>query len=85
MYDKISQNITITTRAPRINEVFDYADNKDKYPYEDIDLIPNSPTEHLATAQINVDDIEIPMEMKVSKPQAQISINGGGWQNVRST
>ncbi len=79
-----SVNITVTTAAPRIREDFDYADNIDRYPYEDIDLITNSPTEHLASAQITADDIEIPMEVKVDKPGAQVSINGGGWQNVRS-
>ena len=78
-----SKTITVTTAAPRINEVFDYADNKNKYPYEDIDLITNSPTEHLASAQITANDIEIPMEVKVDKPGAQVSINGAAWQNVR--
>ena len=79
-----SVDITVTTTAPRIREDFDYADNVNKYPYEDIDLITNSPTQHLASAQINADDIEIPMEIKVDKPGAQVSINGGGWQNARS-
>ena len=80
-----SFSVTVTTRAPRIREDFDYADNLDKYPYEDIDLIPNSPTEYLTTAQITANDIEIPMEIKVDKPDAQISINGSTWTNVRST
>ena len=79
-----SVNITITTTAPRIREDFDYADNVNKYPYEDIDLITNSPTQHLASAQINANDIEIPMEIKVDKPNAQVRINGGSWQNARS-
>ncbi len=79
-----SKTITVTTAPPRIREDFDYADNTNKYPYEDIDLITNSPTEHLASAQITANDIEIPMEVKVDKPAAQVSINGGAWQNARS-
>lgn len=77
-------NVTFTTRAPIVGETFDYADNKDKYPYEDIDLITNSPAEHLTTAQITTDDIEIAVEVKVSDGDTQVSINGGGWQNARS-
>ena len=79
-----SANITIGTKAPRINEDFDFANNVGNYPYEDIDLITNTPTEHQASAQITANDIEIPMEVKVDQPDAQISINGGSWQNVRS-
>ena len=78
-----SFNVSVSTAAPRINEVFNYANNIDKYPYEDIDMITNTPTEFLTTAQINADDIEIPMEVKVDQPDAQISINNGSWQNVR--
>ncbi len=79
-----SVNITFGTRAPRIKEDFDYANNIDRYPYEDIDLITNSPTQHLTSAQISANDIEIPMEIKVDKPAAQVSINGQPWQNARS-
>ena len=77
-------NVTFTTRAPVVKEIFDYDDRKDEYPYEDIDLITNSPTEHLVSDQIEANDIEIPMEIKVDKPDAQVSINGGVWQDVRS-
>ena len=80
-----SFNVTFTTRAPRVSETFDYANNTNKYPYEDIDLISNSPTSHLTSAQIDADDIEIPVEIKVSDGNTQVSINGGGWQNARST
>ncbi len=78
-----SKNITIGTRAPVIAEDFNYANNVGNYPYEDIDLITNSPDEYALTAQIDVDDIEIAMEIKVDQPDAQISINNGSWQNVR--
>ena len=78
-----SFNVSVITAAPRINEIFDYADNTNKYPYQDIDLIPNTPTEYLTSAQIDADDIEIPLEIKVDQEDAQISINGGNWQDVR--
>ena len=79
-----SFNVTVITKAPRIKENFDYADNVGNYPYEDIDLITNSPTEYATTAQVDVDDIEIAMEIKIDKADAQVNINGGGWQNARS-
>ncbi|MFZ9728180.1 MAG: hypothetical protein ACO3CD_04130 [Candidatus Nanopelagicaceae bacterium] len=78
-----SFDVTIQTRAPRIKEDFDYANNLNKYPYEDIDLIANSPTQYLTSASVDVDDIEIDMEMKVDRADAQVSINNGPWQNVR--
>lgn len=79
-----SFNVTFTTKAPRIKEDFDYADNVGNYPYEDIDLISNNPSQYATTAQIDADDIEIAMEIKVDKADAQVNINGGGWQNARS-
>lgn len=84
-FEGFSITVSMTTRAPRIKEVFDYVDSKDNYPYEDIDLIPNSPTQYIVVPQQTMNDIEIPMEMKLSNPDAQISINSGGWQSVRST
>ena len=78
-----SFNVSVSTAAPRINEIFDYADNTNKYPYEDIDFVTNTPTEYLTSAQIDADDIQIAMEVKVDQPDAEISINGGSWQNVR--
>ena len=77
-------NVTFTTRAPVVGETFNYANNTNKYPYEDIDLITNSPTENLTSAQIGMDDIEIPVEIKVSDGNVEVSINGTPWQNVRS-
>ena len=78
-----SRNITVGTAAPRISEDFNYANNVGNYPYEDIDLITNSPSEFSTTAQITANDIDIPMEIKVDQPDAQISINNGSWQNAR--
>ena len=69
----------------KIKETFNYGDNKDNDPYEDIDLITNTPTEYIVSASQTMDDIEIPMEMKSSNSNTQIRVNGGSWQNVRST
>jgi len=78
-----SKNITIGTKAPRISEDFNYSNNLGNYPYEDIDLITNSPDQYATTAQITANDIDIAMEIKVDQPDAQISINNGSWQNAR--
>jgi hypothetical protein len=78
-----SINVTFTTKAPTIKEGFDLSSTINKYPYEDIDLIANLPTEFTTTGQIPMDQIEIDQEIKVDDPDAQISINNGEWQNVR--
>ena len=78
-----SFNVNVITAAPRIKEVFNYADSLNKYPFEDIDLITNTPLEYVTTAQIEADDIDIPQEIKVDQPDAQVRINSGSWQNVR--
>ncbi len=77
-------NVTFTTRAPVVKEVFDYADNKDQYPHEDIDLITNNPQEFTTSSVIEANDIEIAQEIKVDKPDAQVRINNDPWQDVRS-
>jgi len=79
-----SFNVSATTRAPRIKEDFNYAVNINKYPFEDIDLITNNPLEYIVSAQVDVDDIEIAMEIKTDDPDVEININGTGWQNTRS-
>ena len=79
-----SVNVTITTKAPVVKETFDYADNVGKFPYEDIDLVVNNPLEFTTSANITADDIEIAQEVKLDKPDAQVSINSGTWQNVRA-
>jgi hypothetical protein len=77
-------NVTVTTRAPRVAEDFNYFDKEGEYPYQDIDLISNNPTQYLTTANVVTNDIEIPVEIKASDPGVQVNINGSGWQNVRS-
>jgi hypothetical protein len=79
-----SFSVTVTTKAPRIAEDFNYVDKISQYPFEDIDLINNAPTEYLTSATVTADDIEIPVEFKSSDPNIEINVNGTGWQNVRS-
>ena len=79
-----SVNVTITTKAPVVKETFNYADNVGKFPYEDIDLVVNTPLEFTTSANITADDIEIAQEVKLDNPDAQVSINSGTWQNVRA-
>lgn len=76
-------NVTFQTRAPRIQEDFNYADALNVFPEPDIDLITNNPSGFVNSAQVDVDDIEVPMEIKTDSPDAQVSINSGEWQNVR--
>ena len=75
--------VSFQTRAPRVKEDFDYADNLNTFPYEDIDLVTNNPLEFSVSAKIDVDDIEIAQEIKTNDPDVQVSINSGAWQNIR--
>lgn len=76
-------NVTVTTKAPVIKEGFDYYDNVNQFPQPDIDLIVNDPPPYINSAQLEADNIEIPMEIKMDDPDAQVSINNGAWQNTR--
>lgn len=86
-----SSSFTATTRAPDVNETFDFGNTADAYPYPDIDVISNTPTQYLVSpTTINVDDIEIPVEIKTDKSDVEIRIKPlgsttfGNWQNTRS-
>ena len=76
-------NVTFTTRAPTIKETFDFDGEPGKYPYEDIDLINNTPNEFAVSQTLNMDDIEIDMEIKSDNPDIEIKIGNGSWQSVR--
>ena len=76
-------NVTFQTRAPVIKETFDYDGQAGNYPFEDIDLITNSPTSTLITQTLNMDDIEIDMPIATDDPNVQIKINNGSWQNIQ--
>lgn len=81
-----SYNFTfqLKTSAPVIKETFDFGNLNNQYPYEDIDLISNTPTQYLTTGQVSVNDVQIPVEIKMSDGNAQVRKNGGSWQDVRS-
>jgi len=87
----LSKTFTATTRAPDVNETFDFGDNATvAYPYPDIDIISNTPTQYIESpTTLTVDDIEIPVEIKVDQPNAEIRIKAfgnstfGSWTNVR--
>jgi hypothetical protein len=76
-------NVSYVTRKPRISEDFNY-DGQVGYPFEDIDLIDNTPIPStLVTQTLNMDDIEIDMEIKADNPDLEIKINNGSWQSIR--
>lgn len=87
-----TQQFTATTRAPIVNEVFDFGNDIIEYPYPDIDQIVNSPSQYIISpTTINVDNVEIPVEIKVNNSNAEIRIKPSGsgtygsWQTPRST
>jgi hypothetical protein len=81
---------TVTTRAPDVNETFNYPNEDDRLPSPDIDTIPGTPDSYITSDTLTVDDIEIPVEVKVSNPNVQVRIKPSGstnwnnWQDVRS-
>lgn len=78
-----SFTVSVTTRAPRVSEDFDFGNVVDAFPYEDIDVISNTPTEYLTTGQISVNDVDIPVEVKSNDPNVQVNVNSTGWTNLR--
>ena len=79
-----SFTFALKTSAPVIKETFDFGNLNNQYPYEDIDLISNTPTQYLTTGQVSVDNVQIPVEIKMDNQNAQVRKNGGTWQDVRS-
>ena len=76
-------DVTFQTRAPVIKETFDYDGQAGNYPFEDIDLITNSPTSTLVTQTLKMDNIEIDMPIATDDPNVQIKINDNDWQNIQ--
>jgi hypothetical protein len=85
---------TLTTRAPDVNETFNYSNEDNRVPFPDIDTIttpPDNPAEpYITTNTLNVDDIEIPVEIKTNNSNVQIRVKRSGasswenWQDTRS-
>jgi hypothetical protein len=90
-----SANFTATTRAPDVNETFNYSDKSDNLPYPDIDTIASpSPSQYITTNTLTVDDIELQnpsgVEIKTNNGNAEIRVKvsgsstWGSWTNTRS-
>jgi hypothetical protein len=94
-----SSSFVATTRAPNVNEKFDFGNSTTNYPYPDIDQITNTPSQYMTSpttllvgdAVGPAGDAEISVEIKVSDPKAEIRITPAGssvpgaWQTPRST
>ena len=85
---------TLTTRAPDVSETFNLSNKDDRVPFPDIDTIttpPDNPAEqYISSNTLNVDDIEIPVEVKTNNSNIQIRVKRAGasswenWQDTRS-
>ena len=85
---------TLTTRAPDVNETFNYSNEDDRVPFPDIDTIttpPDNPAEqYISSNTLNVDDIEIPVEIRTNNSNIQVRVKRSGasswenWQDTRS-
>ena len=85
---------TLTTRAPDVSETFNFSNEDDRVPFPDIDTIttpPDNPAEqYISSNTLNVDDIEIPVEVKTNNSNIQIRVKRAGasswenWQDTRS-
>ena len=85
---------TLTTRAPDVSETFNFSNEDDRVPFPDIDTIttpPDNPAEqYISSNTLNIDDIEIPVEVKTNNSNIQIRVKRAGatswenWQDTRS-
>ena len=81
---------TLTTRAPDVNETFNYPNYDDKLPFPDIDTIPGAPDQYITTDTLTVDDVEVDVEIKTNNSNAQVRIKEAGsttwgsWRDIRS-
>jgi hypothetical protein len=85
----VQRFFTVTTRAPDVNETFNFVDRDDYVPFPDIDTIPdpdsdirNQSNEYLISETLLVDDVELGnpngVEIKLDKPDAQIRVKRFG-------
>lgn len=73
----------VQTRAPNINEIFDYGDSTTVFPYPDIDQISNSPTPYITSpTTLTVDNVELATpegtEMVSNNSETQVRIKTFG-------
>ncbi len=85
----VQRFFTLTTRAPDVNETFNYSNKSDYVPYPDIDTIPdpdpdirNQSNPYIQTNTLLVDDVELGnpygVEIKSDKPDTQVRIRRSG-------
>jgi hypothetical protein len=85
----IQRFFTLTTRAPDVEETFNYSNESDYVPYPDIDTIPdpdadirNQSNPYIQTDTLLVDDVELGnpygVEIKSSDPNVQIRVKRFG-------
>ena len=84
-----SGSFTATTRAPNVNETFDYGNDTTQFPYPDIDVISNTPTQYtVSPTTVTVDNVEIPVPIKTNNSNVQVRIKPSGssvynsWQDI---
>ena len=81
---------TLTTRAPDVNETFNYPNEDDRVPFPDIDTLPDPAEPYIISNTLTVDDIDIPVEIRTNNSNAQIrkkvqgSSTWGNWTDIRS-
>jgi len=87
-----SGSFQVQTRAPDVEETFDFGDGNNAFPFPDIDAVNNTPDQYVTSpTTITVDDVDILVELKVSNPNAEIRVKPqgsssyGSWQTPRST
>jgi len=76
-------DVSYVTRGPVIGETFNFDGASGEYPYEDIDLINNTPNEFAVTQTLNMDDIDVDVEIRTDDPNVEIKINNEPWQNIQ--
>jgi hypothetical protein len=81
---------TLTTRAPDVNESFNYPNEDDRVPFPDIDTIPDPAEPYIVSNTLTVDDVEIDVELKTNNSNAQVRVKQAGsstwgnWTDIRS-
>jgi len=81
-----SSSFNVTTRAPILEETFNFDGlplSPDAYPNPDIDTTFNPSDAYIITNTANMNDIEVSSEIKTDNPDVQVSINTGGFQDMR--
>jgi Galactose binding lectin domain len=74
---------SVTTRAPNIEEIFDFPDSALNFPYPDIDQVANTPTPYIVDPlDLGINDVELATpygtEITSSLPEVQVRIKTSG-------